>query len=185
MNKQIDEYISGSINVCEGTFTIGREKSSNGMEYIILSLNGNEIYSFWNNPKKKKSKKKATQVSDIVEIVEDIVKPTPKHTGGKPSYVKMMVDEVNKHPELSLNASGLIIKMIPNIQWGNNLLVNVRSKKPLLISDMTKILHISDKTIRLTLKELKTAGLLTKDKDGYKVSPKLLQKGVMISENKI
>lgn len=159
MDKNVSDFVSGFTNVCEGKFTIGREKNSNGMEFIIISNDGKEFYKFWNNPKKILTNK------------------PPKHTGGKPSYVKMMVDEVNKHPELSLNASGLIIKMIPNIQWGDNLLVNVRSKKPLLIDDMSRILDISDKTTRTALKELKSAGLLTKDKDGYKVSPNLIQKG--------
>ena len=158
MGKQITEFLSGFVNVCEGTFTIGREKNLNGMEYVIISLDGKELYTFWNNPKKKVTNK------------------PPKHTGGKQPYAKVMGLEIPKY-KISNNAKAFLWSMIPHVNWGTNLLIETKSKKPLLISDICKVMDNSNKTVVAIINELKTTGLLIKDKDGYKVSPNLIQKG--------
>jgi hypothetical protein len=158
MDKSISDYLSGFTNVCEGKFTIGREKSGKN-EFIIIKLDGQEVYSFWHNPNKKVTNKK------------------PKHTGGKKSYIMLMIEELKKHENLSLEAQGFIYKMLTHIQWNSTLIIDTRNKKPLVIDEMVTILGIGRNKTLSIIKELKAADLLVKDKDGYKVSPNLMQKG--------
>lgn len=154
------EFYNRNVNVLDlgDGVTLGRE-SVRGMDFMTISRGNEVLYSWWSNPNKKASKN------------------PPKHTGGKPSYVKLLIKEMQKHPELSVEAAGVIQKLIPNVKWGDNLLVHARSKKPLRISDICEITRKSKPFIIKTLNELKTAGLLIKDAEGYKISSSLIQKG--------
>lgn len=160
MDKLILDYCNHNTNVLNigSGFVIGREVSK-GIEHITVELDGELVYSFWHNPKKK------------------LTKNPPKHTGGKPSYVKQFLQEVQKHSGLSIEAAGFIQKMLYNVNWGSNLLIDQRSKKSLKIDDMCKVINKSKPFTTKILKELKTAQLLSKDKDGYKISSSLIQKG--------
>lgn len=159
MDKRLLDYYNRSVNVLDlgNGFILSREEVR-GLEFITIEHDGNPVYSFWNNPKKKASKN------------------PPKHTGGKPSYVKLMIEGIRKH-NLSLDAAGFLVKLADNIQWNTNLLINKRNKKPLIIDDISKIVGVGrNKTLNI-IKELAKAQLLSKDKDGYKISPSLIQKG--------
>lgn len=165
MEKRLMDYCNHVTNVLDlgKGFTIGREVL-NGSEFIIVEYKGAVIYGFWNNPKKKASKN------------------PPKHTGGKPSYVKLMIDGIRKH-NLSLDAAGFLVKLADNIQWNTNLLINKRNKKPLIVDDISGIVGVGrNKTLNI-IKELTEAQLLSKDKDGYKISPSLIQKGGKRGDN--
>ena len=160
MDKSILDYYNHDANVLNlgKGFVLGREISK-GIEYVTVEYEGELIYSFWNNPKRKPSKN------------------PPKHTGGKPSYVKWMVEGLRQHEGLSIEAAGFLVKLTDNIQWSTNLLINKRNKKPLMIDDIPKIVGIGrNKTLDI-IKELTTAQLLSKGKDGYKISSSLIQKG--------
>jgi hypothetical protein len=157
---KLHEFISRNINVLDlgDGLRLGRESSRN-MDYMTISYGEEILFSWWNNPQKKVSKN------------------PPKHTGGRPSYVKQFLKEMEKHVELSVEAAGLIQKVIPNISWGNNLIIDKRSKKTLVADDLCKIINKSKPVTLKIIKELTTAQLLSKDKDGYKISPNLIQKG--------
>jgi hypothetical protein len=160
MDKLILDYynhITNVLNLGNG-FVLGREVTK-GIEHITVEFEGVLVYSFWHNPNKKLSKN------------------PPKHTGGKPSYVKQFLKEMQNHKELSIEAAGFIQKVLPNIDWGSNLLIDQRSKKRLAVDDMCKVINKSKPFTIKVLKELTTAQLLSKDKDGYKISPNLIQKG--------
>lgn len=159
MNDNLSDYYNYSVNVLDlgNGFTLGRERVKD-LEFITIEHDGTPVYSFWHNPKKKASKN------------------PPKHTGGKPSYVKLMTDGIRKH-NLSLDAAGFLVKLADNIQWNTNLLINKRNKKPLIVDDISGIVGVGrNKTLNI-IKELTQAQLLNKDKDGYKISPSLIQKG--------
>jgi len=160
MDKQTMDYCNHNTNVLDlgNGFVMGRE-TSKGIEYITIEYEGKLFYGFFHNPKKKLSKN------------------PPKHTGGKPSYVKQFLQEVQKHKDLSIEAAGFIQKMLYNIDWGNNLLIDQRSKKRLAVDDMCKVINKSKPFTIKVLKELTAAQLLSKDRDGYKISPSLIQKG--------
>ena len=158
MDKSIIDFLNKITNACEGKLSIGREQLGK-REFIVISVDGKEIYSFWYSPNKEVSKE------------------PPKHTGGKPSYVKLMIEGIRKHTELSIEAAGFLVKMADNIQWGDNLLMDKRSKKSLAADDMCKIAGVGRNKTLAIINELKTAHLLNKDKDGYKLSTCLVQKG--------
>lgn len=153
------DFYNRKVNVIDlgNGFHLGRE-SVKGMDFMTLSKGDEVLYSWWHNPNKTVTNK------------------PPKHTGGKPSYVKLLIKEMQKH-DISLESAGLIQKVIPNIHWGDNLLMDTRSKKPLNIDNLCTITKKSKPFIIKTLKELRETNLLVKDKDGYKISPSLIQKG--------
>ena len=66
----IHDFILRNVNVLDlgGGFVLGRESCRN-MDFMTISYNGETLYSWWHNPRKK------------------VNKNPPKHTGGKPSYV--------------------------------------------------------------------------------------------------
>lgn len=156
----IAKFMNREVNVLDlgNGLTLGRE-SVKGMDYMMIVHKDEVFLTWWSNPKKPATKK------------------IPKHTGGKPSYVKLLLKEMQKHAELSVESAGLIQKVIPNIRWGDNLIIDVRSKKPLFINDLSEIIKKSKPVTLKIVKELMSAGLLIKDNDGYKISPTLIQKG--------
>ena len=157
---KLHDFISRNINVLDldNGLILGRESSRN-MDYMTITYGEEILFSWWNNPQKKVSKN------------------PPKHTGGKPSYIKLMVDGVRQHNELSIEAAGFLLKLTDNIQWSTNLLINKRNKKPLAVDEITGIIGVGrNKTLDI-VKELTQAQLLSKDKDGYKISSSLIQKG--------
>ena len=78
---------------------------------------------------------------------------------------------------LSIDEAGLLVKLADNIEWNTNLLINKRNKKPLIINDISVIVGIGRNKTLTIVKGLTQANLLTKNKDGYKISPTLMQKG--------
>lgn len=156
----IHDFILRKANVLdlgEG-FVLGRESCRN-MDFMTITYNGETLFSWWNNPKKKASKN------------------PPKHTGGKPSYVKLMIEGLKRHSDLSNDAIAFVVKISANIQWSTNLIINKRSKKPLNGEDISKIVGMSKTKTYDIMKELAQSGLLEKDKDGYRLSAELVQKG--------
>lgn len=156
----IHDFISHKVNVLDlgNGFTLGRE-SCRGMDYMTITSGEDVLYSWWNNPNKKVSKS------------------PPKHTGGKPSYVKLMIKGLQQHSELSNDAIAFVVKVSANIQWSTNLLINKRSKKPLNGEEISKIVGMSKSKAYDVMKELRQSHLLEKDKDGYRLSSSLVQKG--------
>lgn len=156
---KLSEFVCRRVNVLDmgDGLVLGREPA-NGMDYMTISKDGEVLFAWWSNPKKKASK-------------------TPKHTGGKPPYVKLMTDSLEKHSNLSLESYGFMVRLAGSIQWGTNLIINKRTKKPLNGEMMGKIAGVRKSKAYAIIKELTKEHLLTKDKDGYKISPDLLQKG--------
>lgn len=157
---KLTEFYDRRINVLDlgNGLTLGRE-SANNMDYMIITCGQEILYAWWHNPNKKVTNK------------------PPKHTGGKPPYIKIMLKAVQEHKGLSLNASGFFIKIANNIQWTDNLVIDMRSKKALSVEGITTILGIKKTLTYDTIKELREADLLIKDKDGYRISTCLIQKG--------
>jgi len=156
----LHDFILRKVNVLDlgNGFMLGRE-SCRGMDFMTISYNGETLYSWWHNPRKKVSK------------------DPPKHTGGKPSYVKLMIEGLKQHSELSNDAIAFVVKISANIQWSTNLLINKRNKKPLNGEDISKIVGMSKSKTYDVMKELTESHLLNKGKDGYKISSSLIQKG--------
>ena len=156
----LHDFICRRVNIVdlgEG-LTLGRETAKN-IDFMTITFGNETVFSWWSNPNKKASNK------------------PPKHTGGKPSYVKQFLKEVRKHKNLSIEAAGFIQKMLDNINWGDNLLIDQRSKKALKLKDICEAIGKSKPFTQRIIKELIEAEILNKDKYGYKISPSLIQKG--------
>jgi hypothetical protein len=158
MDKELLKFLNGEINTLNGV-TIGREKNANGYCYMTISYDNTVINSFWYDPQKPKKSDKP-----------------PKHTGGKPAYLKVYYNELKKK-ELSLESLGLLTRLGLNIQWNTGKLINARTKNALTMDELCKIAGKTHKTITKTLKELQEKGVLTKDKKEYLLSPDFIAKG--------
>ena len=158
-----------------GNFTITREKTSNGSEYIrVLPENktteGMELYTFWYNPKsenKDPSKK-------------------PKHTGGKKPYVMLMVDEMEDLKEKGVKnveeLIGYVVSLSKYIEWHTGKLIHKRSKKPLKYKDLQQIYGCSNKKLNKMINLMKEHDLLYYTDEGYFISSRFIKKGK--SQNK-
>ncbi|MEN6312789.1 MAG: hypothetical protein ABFD25_00920 [Clostridiaceae bacterium] len=161
MDKQFLDFQNRTVNALNADgkgISIIRE-TLNGMDRFTILVDGTPWKSFWE------------------KIDKPLTSKPPKHTGGKPSYIKIMLKEVSEHPELSIEAAAFFIKTSNNVQWGDNLLIDKRSKKALTAIEIGKIVGLGKNKTLSVIKELREADLLIKDKQGYKISSCLVQKG--------
>ena len=161
----IGEFWARKVNVLElgEGIMLGRE-STGAMDYMTISRGEEVLYGWWHNPERK------------------IRKGVPKHTGGKKPYIKIMVEEIQKHTEISLSAAGFLIKLAGNINWSDNKLINKRSKKPLNAEGIQKILGIGKSRVYEIISELKKDNVLIDCGDEYRISTCLIQKGGAVGE---
>lgn len=157
MNNDLNDYINGIVNAVELHVTISREISSSGTHNVYIKVGEKELYNFWHNPKKKKGQ--------------------PKHTGGKRSYVKLYIDWIEK-TKLSVESSGTLMRFSNKIQWSTGVLMNLKTKKLLKLSDIIKIIGKSKPTALNILQELKDNNCIQHTKEGYKVNTSYIGKGV-------
>lgn len=160
MDKGLTDFLSGFTNaaICTG-MTVMRE-TQNGIECITFFVDGKPYISHWRNPAKKD------------------VKGKPKHTGGKKPYLMLMIEAINelKGDDIDI-AVGSAALLGNNIQWNTGLIVDKRTKKPLLYKDLKTIYKCGDNKLSNKIKIMKQYGILLKDKDGYKISPNFIKKG--------
>lgn len=162
MNKHFIDFQNRTVNAlqADGNEISFIRETVNGMDRFTIFVDGTPWKIFW----------------------EKIDKPLPtdkppKHTGGKPPFIKLMLKEISENPKLSIEAAGLVLKMGNNIQWGDNLLIDKRSKKALTALEIGEVARLKRNKTLSIIKELREADLLIKDKQGYKISSCLVQKG--------
>ena len=122
MDKGLTDFPSGFTNtaICTG-MTVMRE-SINGVELITFLIDSKPYVSLWRNPSKKDTKDK------------------PKHTGGKKPYLMLMIEAINelKGDDIDI-AVGSAALLGNNIRWNTGLVIDKRTKKPLLYKDLKEI----------------------------------------------
>jgi hypothetical protein len=164
MQKDLLRYLNGEVNCVRADVIIGREKASNG-DYIIITPSEIDapLYEFWHGHKKKGGKGSK-----------------PKHTGGKPSYAKLYLEQLGKHIDdgMSIETMGACMYLAWHLEWDTNLLVVGRGEHKRLMkrADMAKLLKLSLRATSRVISELKKCGILERSGKGYKFTG-LFQKG--------
>lgn len=107
-------------------------------------------------------------------------KAKPKHTGGKPEYLKLFASELEKiGQKLQDQDIGAAFRLAAFCDWKTGILVHPRTKKPLDYEELKKVTKYANNTLSRRISTLKKAEvLLNNDKGNYVINPKLLQKGV-------
>ena len=160
----IEEVFAKGANAAEAVLVVGRERKENGATYIVVSDYNREkpktLGGWWQGFKRRTSKK-------------------PKHTGGKPAYLKLMLAELAEVTEkLSEKELGTVLKLAKYIDWHTGVLINAKTKMPLTAEELERILGCSRATLTYRLNNLKQAGVIEADSEGrFIFSRDLLQKG--------
>jgi len=181
MDKQLLKFINKEVNAAEADTLITRETTSNGMEYITISLKINneykQLYSFWHNQKKKNREPPVVNDNNTVE------EKKPKTTGGKKPYLMLMIKEIKAlHDKGVKNVAeliGTVACLGENIEWNTGRLIKKRTKQALKYKDLQEILGYSNGKLSKILNELKEHDLLFKTEEGYFISSKYIKKGKM------
>lgn len=146
MKKETREYISGERNATMDEFILSRERTGNA-EYVNVSLPGETepIYTLWTQ---KPQKNKA------IEATCEITKP--KHTGGKRPYVMLMQDQQDIINALTLEATGLLLKLMAGgfVEWNTGRIIDRRTKKPLTITMIRTRYKLGERKTKSLIKEL-------------------------------
>lgn len=96
----------------------------------------------------------------------------PKHTGGKPPFIKLMLDGLDAiEDKVSLRALGMLVKLRRLVAW-NTSSINASS-----IRDVARKIKMNQKTTWRHLQELVDAGVLMEADGGYVLSRDVIQRG--------
>jgi hypothetical protein len=165
--NQLLKYLNNEVNAVEANVIIGREKVQDNREYVVVTPKESDqpLYAFWNTRKGKRKGK-------------------PKHTGGKPSYVKLYLGELDKHSSLSLEATGACVRLARYIEWHTGYLITGKGQRKRYMGrdDIAKSLGVSLSTAKRTISCLKRAGVLDHDKTGYKMVGLILKGGAAYAD---
>jgi hypothetical protein len=163
INTNFLDYEEGNADVLQATITISREVTAGGQQYIHVIAGGQELYSFWHNPKKSKN---------------------PKHTGGKAPYIMVMTQELEKFKTVAGDSDfevesciGFLTCMAKYIEWKTGKLIHPRSKKALKYKDLVGIVTFGKRKLDSVIYTLKDFNLLSHTAEGYFVSRKIIKKG--------
>lgn len=177
MKSELVEYINGERNVVRDEFIIGRERSKNS-EYIVVGIPGYEepLYALFNSLKNRRKFK--VNKDEIATIEEEL----PRGTGGKPAYVMLMSNVFDVVDMLSADACGLLMKLIPCVEWNTSRLIRQRDKKPLTQKMMRRQFRIYDKKLKSLLRELQKHKLIYYNSKAraYYMDNDLIRKGLKV-----
>lgn len=183
MKKETLEYLNGERNVAIDEFVVGRERTGNS-ELILVSLPECEkpLYALWNS---KKTAKKYKMNVESGEVTFELI--TPKGTGGKESYVMLMpnsVTDLNKS-QISLDAAGMIFRLIDCIEWNTGRIYRKRDKKSMTINMLSSFLNIGKLRAKTIIRELTKLGVIYYDNKNkaYFFNAKYIRKGATPREN--
>ena len=185
MKKETMEYLRGERNVAIDEFIVGRERAGNA-ELIFVSLPNIEkpLYALWNS-KKTVNKYKVKRDKESAEVIFEFVKP--KGTGGKTMYVMLMPNAINELNEekISIDAAGMILKLIDCIEWNTGRIYRKRDKKSMTKSMLSTFLNIGDSKLTSIIRELRNLNVIFYDrkKKAYFFNPKFIRKGATPCED--
>jgi hypothetical protein len=170
MDKQLLKFMNREVSAVKVMCCIGTEQIADGGEFVTIRVDQLQtdlpLYAFWNNPHRKQRKDGSTQ---------------PKHTGGKVSYIKVIIRELRKYSKdmLSYEYAGMLLQLTSFIEWDTGMLMIGRGKKKhrMTRDDIIRELGVDKSTVKRFTKNLKEIGLLRHDKDGYEMTGNLFAKG--------
>ena len=184
MKKETMEYLRGERNAVKDEFILGREMAGSS-ELIFVSLPDREkpIYALWNSRKSVNNYKKKEDEDGGVTFE----RVSPSGTGGETAYVMLMdyaILELNKR-KISLDASGIIFKLVSYVEWNTGRLCRKRDGMALTRRMMFEILDVSRQRFNSAIKELKNLNVLYYDykKQAYFINSKYIRKGAACNED--
>lgn len=173
MSKQLIDYINGETNVVRDEFILSREKNKNG-ELIFVNAPDTEtpMYVLWNSNKLAKKYKIKEQDGECI-----IEKVKPKGTGGKPAYLMLFQGSLDKVEELSAEAAGLLLKLLPCVEWNTCRLIQKKDKKSLTRQLMSEKFSIGILKLKKQLSELTNKGFIEYRNKAYYLNEAFVRKG--------
>lgn len=176
---QVGQFMRGERNAVRGDFIISREQTKKS-SYCFVSLPNQDeptpILAGWAKPLKPEHELLAT----VHEVDKDKVKE-PKHTGGKRPYMMLMQDKAMVVKDLSLGASGLLLKIIASgcVEWNTGKIIKKRSKKPMTIAMICDEFGLKTADCKSILKELGNKEIIRYDKSekAYFIDTDFAKKG--------
>jgi hypothetical protein len=191
VNRDLSEFIHGERNVVRGDLIISRESTATSEYYYVSSPQDKEefkpILKGW--AKKIRPTQKSLPIADIERIPISEALPRPKHTGGKRPYVMIMQDKEFLINQLSINASGALMKLTCGgcVEWGTGKVIDKRSKKPMTVKMICEKLGLKTAEGKIILSELTANKILMYDRKqkAYFVDRDFAKKGDGQNEDKV
>lgn len=173
MKKQLIEYINGNVNVVQDEFILSRERSGRS-ELIFVNTPGSEkpMYALWNSKKDAKAHKLKKIEKDCV--IEQVM---PKGTGGELTYLMVMQGELENIKGLSIDASGLLLKLFSCVEWNTCRVIRRRDGAALTQQMMSDKFKIGTRKLKLAIAELRKMKILRYEGRAYYVDKTLIRKG--------
>jgi hypothetical protein len=159
----VGEFLRGERNAVRGDFIISREQTKNS-SFCFVSMPQEEesvqILAGW--------AKKVKPESEILATVQEVstAEPKPKkHTGGKRPYVLLFQDNIDAVKDLSLNASGFLLKVIASgcVEWHTGKVIKKRSKKAMTQKMICAEFGLKSVECKAILKELTEKKIIAYD----------------------
>lgn len=181
MEKELLEYIHGERNAVRAELVLSREKTkTRKAEYVCVSIPGTEqsipLYIGW-------AKKLPRNIDSLVTITttDTEVKSGRHTTGGKRPYIMLMQDKIHIVKDLSVEASGLLLKLFCSgyVEWGTGRVIQKRPIKAMTIKKMSDKFGIPIFKIKTLIKELRENGVISYDKTkrAYFIDREFAKKG--------
>lgn len=169
--SKLSEFLNGNIGVLHSLTDEGHEISiirEDTKENTLLTIKLDElvIARQWNPNKLSEKLQKKERKANMSGICFQ--------NGGQKSYLTVYDYWLD---DISIEAIGLLSKLFKNIRYKDGLLINRRTKLPILIDDMCTILKKSRPFIIKALRELKVKNIITKKNKGYYVSLEAVKRG--------
>jgi hypothetical protein len=182
MKKELLEYLSGERNAVKDEFILSREKSGKSeLLYVSHADMQSPLYALWSGPKAKAKAKRCKQVEAESVALVKYEEVKPKHTGGKRPYVMLMEGKSNEINSLSLEASGLLLKLFygGNIEWHTGRVIRKRDKKSMTMPMIGEQFKIGTRELKRIASELSAKGVMHYDrtKKSHFVSRDFAKKG--------
>ena len=180
MKKELLDYLNGVTNAVRDEFILSREKSGDS-ELLYLSHQefGDPLYTLWSSAKSRKRKVKKSAILEPI-AVEKVVEVKPKNTGGKKPYTMIMEDQPELFDAMSIEASGLVMKLIGggHIEWHTGRLIRKRDKKSMTYA-MFLDLNIKPTKLRKAMVELSKNKIISysRKERAYFISRGIAKKG--------
>ena len=156
LKKELAEYIRGERNAVKDEFILSREKRSNELELIHVTI-----------PEEEKPLYTVRRTMGGLPETNANGEKIKRRSGGKRPYVIVMQPTDNPLKSLSIESLGFIMKLIyfKNVESGTGRLVCGRPKRTMTIKDMTQRLGIGGRTkVKGILAELSGVEVLKYEK---------------------
>ncbi len=189
MKKETFEFLVGERGATLDQFLLSREIVANKEQLFISAVSGNYKTPIFRGSVDR-LRVSPEELGEVAEIGKGKIKQhKPKHTGGKRPFIMVMQDKGDILEKLSLNASGLLLKLLGGgfIEWHTGRVIHRRSKKSMTVKMMCDKFNLKATDIKPILKELANSSVMKYDKGkrAYFIDRDIAKKGGGQGEDKV